>query len=173
MNWHDIFEYKDGRLYWKVNIVATSKQPTRIIVGGEAGHFVGNGYFYMSWKSKQTKRSRVVWEMHNGPIPKGALVEHKDQNKLNDRIENLRLSTKSQNSYNIRKRKNSKTLYKGCKKNSKHDSYMARITFNKKEIYLGTFKELKDAAQMYNYKIRQYAGEFAVLNDSGEYEEWF
>ncbi len=36
------------------------------------------------------RRARVVWVQYNGPIPKGYLVHHRDENTLNDEIDNLR-----------------------------------------------------------------------------------
>jgi hypothetical protein len=40
-------------------------------------------------------RAQVVWEEHHGPIPRGMVVHHRDENKLNDAIENLQLLTKA------------------------------------------------------------------------------
>jgi hypothetical protein len=36
----------------------------------------------------------VVWEQHNGPIPPGFDVHHKDENKLHNAIGNLELMSK-------------------------------------------------------------------------------
>jgi hypothetical protein len=35
--------------------------------------------------------NRAVWEYHNGPIPDGYVIHHKDQNKVNNSIDNLEL----------------------------------------------------------------------------------
>ena len=40
----------------------------------------------------QTKDEHVlIWESHNGPIPQGAIVHHVNENKLDNRIDNLQL----------------------------------------------------------------------------------
>ncbi|KKN00878.1 hypothetical protein LCGC14_1133290 [marine sediment metagenome] len=39
------------------------------------------------------QRARAVWVQHNGPICKGMLIHHRDENKLNDKIENLKCMT--------------------------------------------------------------------------------
>ncbi len=44
-----------------------------------------------SWKL----RAQVVWEAAKGPMPRGTVVHHKDDDKLNDAIGNLELLTKA------------------------------------------------------------------------------
>lgn len=41
-------------------------------------------------------RARAAWEQHNGPIPKGMGIHHKDENPLNDELDNLELVTKKE-----------------------------------------------------------------------------
>jgi hypothetical protein len=56
---------------------------------------------------------RIVWEMHYGQIPTGHQIDHIDGDKLNNKVENLRLVTPSVNSRNKAKRQNSKTGHQG------------------------------------------------------------
>jgi hypothetical protein len=42
---------------------------------------------------KQIMEHRLVWENHNGKIPKGYFIHHKDGNKLNNDINNLEILT--------------------------------------------------------------------------------
>lgn len=44
--------------------------------------------------------SRVIWEMVNGPIPEGYIIDHLDGNALNNRIENLACKTRGENMQN-------------------------------------------------------------------------
>lgn len=44
-----------------------------------------SGYMHM----KGTRLHRIIWEIHNGPIPKGFDIHHKDGDKLNNVIHNL------------------------------------------------------------------------------------
>ena len=46
---------------------------------------------------------RLEWEKHNGKIPEGFIVHHKDENKLNWSIENLELLSRGDH---IKKHKN-------------------------------------------------------------------
>jgi hypothetical protein len=44
------------------------------------------------WK----ERAVVVWEQHNGPLPKGFVVHHRDRKALNDVIDNLEALTRAE-----------------------------------------------------------------------------
>lgn len=60
-----------------------------------------NGYYLTSAQyDKKTyyfMEHRVVWVWYNGAIPKGMVVNHKDYNKANNKIENLELMTQKEN----------------------------------------------------------------------------
>jgi hypothetical protein len=45
--------------------------------------------------NKWKLRAQVVWEAQHGPMPRGTVVHHKDENTLNDAIDNLELLTKA------------------------------------------------------------------------------
>jgi uncharacterized protein YbdZ (MbtH family) len=44
---------------------------------------------------EEVKLHRVIWVEHNGPIPAGMEVHHKDENKEHNMIENYQLLTKA------------------------------------------------------------------------------
>jgi hypothetical protein len=107
---------------------------------------------------------RVIWEIINGPIPEKLEIDHIDGNSLNNRVNNLRMCTKKQNSYNIHVSNISKTSkYRGVRlhKCGKWESY---IMVNKKSVYIGLFDTENDAGRAYDIKAKQYFGEFATLN---------
>lgn len=77
---------------------------------------------YSIGKQKTIYLHCYIWNLKFGDIPKGLDVEHKDQDKLNCRISNLRLATRSQNSRNKSKRTDNKSGYIGvCKKVDKNE----------------------------------------------------
>lgn len=94
MNWHDIFEYRDGLLIRKVKVANVSK------VGEVAGRVDKFGYVILKYRQKAYRCHRVVWEMHNGAIPKGMYIDHINQNRSDNRIENLMLVSNKENSNN-------------------------------------------------------------------------
>lgn len=88
-------------------------------------------------------------------------VDHEDGDGLNNRRNNLRICTPQQNSRNHQgKRDNQK--YKGIY--VERDKYAASIWNGTKQIYLGSFLSMQDAARAYDAKAREVFGEFAWLN---------
>ena len=91
---NDLLSYSNGMLTWKV------KPNKRIEAGTEAGYVNTQGYASFMYQGKNYLAHRVIWEMHNGKIPKGMQIDHINRNRLDNRIENLRLVTHQQNCWN-------------------------------------------------------------------------
>ena len=72
IDWNYYFEYRDGFLYWKVN------PSYKIKAGALAGSCSHRGYMKVSINKRRYYVHRIVWEMHNGPIPVGYEVDHID-----------------------------------------------------------------------------------------------
>ena len=88
-------EYKDDGLYWK-----KLRPRSRGKVGERVGHERPDGYRLFKHDGGRFYEHRVIWEMHNGPIPDGLVIDHIDRNPRNNSIENLRVVTQSQNHLN-------------------------------------------------------------------------
>jgi hypothetical protein len=124
------------------------------------------GYAYRSSKVKDDDRGkqhpifmhREIWEHHNGPIPDGLEIDHINGNKLDNRIENLRLCTSRQNNFNRRKMETSN--YKGVSWHRGNKRWRATI----QEHHVGYFHTEIEAARAYDAKAKERFGEFAWLN---------
>jgi len=117
---------------------------------------------------KGTKRRSPV-SMHNelmSPIPEGHVVDHRNRNGLDNRKENLRVVTRSQNLMNRGKTRQNTTGYKGAYNcgDSKLNPYTAKIEKDRIVYHLGHHKTAEEAARAYDKKAVELHGAFAVLN---------
>jgi hypothetical protein len=99
------------------------------------------------------------------PPPEGRLVDHENQDGLDNRRANLRIATRSQNNANQRRRKDNTSGYKGVVWHKRERRWQAQIQVEGKCLYLGGFDDPKDAAQAYNVAAFTHFGEFARLNE--------
>lgn len=127
-------------------------------------NFVFNGI------NRNLKLHRLFFYHYHRFLPR--LVDHKDTNKSNNHIENLRDLTKSENAMNSNKRKFYKnkptsSIYKGVSWNKKRKKWRVFLTHKGKHFSLGLFNDEHDAGQAYNDKIRELGLEkVSVLNDT-------
>ena len=94
----------------------------------------------------------------------GEEVDHINLNKLDNRISNLRLCTRSQNKGNTRLRPDNSTGYKGVYFDETTNRYKSNIHVNGKRKYLGSFKTSEEAAHAYNVAAEKGFGDFALIN---------
>lgn len=152
---HELFEYKEGELYWKVYTSSKTKP------GDKAGCKNSHGYIQISIKKKLYQAHRIIFFMHNGYFPK--YVDHIDGNRLNNRIENLRKATNFENSWNSKIRKNNTSGIKGVNWNKSRKKWEVRLRFavTGKNLYFGRYVD-KELAELVAIEARnKYHGEFA------------
>ncbi len=90
-------------------------------------------------------------------------VDHINGNKLDNRRENLRITTQQQNSWNMGRRRGKQ--YRGVHKRPDTEGrWVAAITVNRKTILVGAFTTEEDAARAWDHAARQHFGEHARLN---------
>jgi AP2 domain len=88
--------------------------------------------------------------------------DHVNRNGLDNRRENLRPATPSQQGANRDRYSNNTSGYKGVRQ--ERGKWRARICLRGKLDHLGYFEVKEDAARAYNKAALEYFGEFAVLN---------
>ena len=90
-----------------------------------------------------------------GKPPKGKVTDHRNHNGLDNRKDNLRILTQSQNMFNRRGKRNTSSRYKGISWCKDRGKWRASIWINKKNIYIGYFTCEKEAAMAVNDKARE------------------
>lgn len=94
----------------------------------------------------------------------GFVIDHKNHNRLDNRKENLRYATKSQDLANRRLQLNNKSGYKGVSWIERDKRWQATIQINGISKYIGFYKTKEEAALAYNKRATSLFGEFAYLN---------
>lgn len=144
------FEYDPltGIVTWKYRPEMPNKTNARF-AGKPAGYINEDGYLWLEWTEDGIRRrypaAVVIWEMMTG-APPAAEVDHKNRRPLDNRWENLREATRSEQTQN-RERRKPRPLPIGVKK--RYNRFEANITIDKKRIYLGMFTTAEEAGQAY------------------------
>lgn len=142
MNWNDVFEYRDGDIYWKI------RTSNRTKVGAKFGCVCKRwGYVVGRFRGKTTRAHRVIWEMHNGQIPEGMEIDHINHIRDDNRIENLRLVSHSENMRNISRSKVNSSGITGVCWNSERGKWMAQMQVGNKHIYIGLYSDINEAVK--------------------------
>jgi len=116
--------------------------------GDMAGSIRPDGYYELSICGKTYLSHRIAWAMFYGEPPSES-IDHINTDRSDNRIENLRLASKSQNGQNRGPNKNNKSGIKGVCWDTRVGKWLASITINRKQIHLGHFKDKDIAASAY------------------------
>jgi len=161
---HECFEYVDGKLFWKFrplyHFTSESKQKrfNSAWVGKEAGYVnyrtdskkEGFAYHRVYVQGKLQKTHRMIFLMFHGYLPE--IIDHIDNNSLNNRIENLRESTVVRNAANSSANYNKKTKGVSLIKARALGKYpyRASLELNGDFIFVGNFPSESEAQAAYN-----------------------
>ena len=104
---------------------------------------------------------RLVWIWHHGAIDPEILVDHINRDRHDDRIENLRLATASQNNAHSAMSRSNTSGYKGVTFGKKEGKWKAQIRVNYKKKHLGHFPTKEEAAAAYQKAAAEMHGTFA------------
>lgn len=108
---------------------------------------------------KGTKGDRMHRVIMNAPSD--MFVDHINGNRADNRRANLRVCTPGENGKNKTLFVTNKSGHRGVYWNK--NKWRAQICVNRKQIYLGRFDTLEDAAQAYKDAAIKHHGEFASL----------
>jgi hypothetical protein len=150
----ELFEYQeDGTLVRKVT---TNR---RALAGTVSGTPSKAGYLRTTVLGRSFYNHRIIWFMHHGSWPLS--IDHINGDKRDNRIENLREATGSQNQHNKGLNRNNKTGVKGVTWRVDRNRYRARIKVFGKDRFLGDFLSLDEARRVVEDARRALHGEYA------------
>jgi len=146
----ECFEYDDekGVLIWKERPLSHFKDSSSMSrtnssrIGKVAQSKVDSGYLRTTIDTVSYSTHRVMWKYHHGTDPLNQ-IDHIDQNKHNNRIENLRDVTVSTNGLNRTMRKSPESGTTGVYWN--RNKWTSSYTVKGNVIPLGRFKNIEDA----------------------------
>jgi hypothetical protein len=136
MNLRELFRYEDGTLHWT--------GPGRPPAWTPSGGVPGRRYLKCSLNGVNVYQHHIVWLLHHAELP--SRVDHRDRDRSNNRIENLRAADHSQNLRNCRTYSNNTSGFKGVDLHKSTGRYRARLRLRGKEISLGYFATAEQAA---------------------------
>lgn len=99
-DYKELFHYENGVLLWKKCRSDFVGRPAGAQHGGSRTE---PGYLTVKVDGRWVKVHRIIYEMHHGPIPEGMQIDHISGDILDNRIENLRGVTKSDNMKNCKR----------------------------------------------------------------------
>ena len=134
--------FRDGLPYW-VNHKYKKHN-------GKVAGCINNGYrrikVTINGIAMRVQAHRLHWYIIHDQIE--SMLDHIDQDKDNNRIENLRRCTQSQNSRNVQPRGRSK--YMGVHLDKRGGKWISQASISRKKYHIGSFETELQAAHAYD-----------------------
>lgn len=150
----EVLDYnpETGALTWRKML------SPRGTVAKQAGRITKHGYLIVGIDGVYYLAHHLAWLHFHGVPPKSS-VDHRDLDKTNNRILNLREATQRQNAINRAPR--NKHGFKGISRQVHNGKFKALIRTEGKRLFLGEFDTPEEAGRAYAEKAAEVHGEFA------------
>lgn len=147
-----IFLYNEetGNLHWR-------KKSSQMMPGSVAGSVSVRGYVTIRFNKKVYPAHRIVWLIHHGEWPKSD-IDHINRLKTDNRIENLREASKSENQRNHSLSKRNTSGYKNVIRS--HDLWEVVLTINGNKTRFGSYADIELADLVAIGAREKYYGDF-------------
>jgi hypothetical protein len=157
----EVLEYdpSTGEFFWKIS-------GHGITPGQLAGSVYPNGYRYIQFGYEDYRAGRLAWFFVTSEDPVD-FIDHKDGVRDNNRFNNLRKATNSQNQANATWSTNTSGL-KGVSWEKDRGKWRASITINGKAKNLGRYDSIVEAGRAYRVAAIEAWGEFALVPEDDE-----
>jgi len=148
------YDPKTGLLTWKVDY---RRNRHKARAGDTAGTLHDTGYL----RVLGLQAHRIAWAIAYGD-PGDMQIDHRNGQKSDNRLCNLRLADRAENSTNRRVHKNNTSGFTGVTWCNRLESWTAHIQVRNRRVYLGSFHAIEDAAAAYRKAAELHHGEFAA-----------
>ena len=130
----ELLEYKDGGLYWKV------KPAARVTIGDRFGAYnKRDRYRTGAVYNKPYREHRLIYLYHYGCIPD--ILDHINGVRDDNRIENLRASSHSDNGKNRGSNRNNTSGHQGVSWHRPLSKWRVQLNVNGKNKHFGYFED--------------------------------
>ena len=148
---NSLFDLRDGVLF---NKVKRKMMPAGVESGCQKGR-----YRWIKVDGQRYAAHRIIFYMTHGYCPE--YIDHIDGNGLNNKPENLRPATLSENKCNQKIYKSNTSGIKGVYWCKPKNAWVAQIAINKRRKTLGKFETKELAAECVNLARQTLHGNFA------------
>jgi|SRR5690554_754693 len=167
------YEPETGKLFWRerpASMFSGKKYPMERLArswnnkfcGKEAGTPNGTGHLRTKVFGQEIVCHRIAWAVHYGEWPPEDLeIDHINMDGTDNRISNLRVATRSQNSHNKNPPANNVSGVKGVSWHKHGGKWQVKFGLNGKQYYLGLFSDFDLAVKARSEAVKRLVGEFS------------
>ena len=147
------FTYRNGDLLWR------DDRNSRTKAGMRAGSPDKDGYIIVRLNGRGYRAHRLIWAMHGNPPAE--TIDHINRDPSDNRIENLRAASNSEQHCNIGLPANNRSGVKGVFWRKDTNDWLGRVCFRGKAYHAGIFNTKEDCAKAVEALREHLHGAFA------------
>lgn len=139
-------------------VLTRKTAPSNHVKIGDVAGSIRNGYLVTAIKNKAYLNHRIIFLHYYGYLPK--IIDHVNGVPNDNRIENLRACTHSQNSHNSGKRKNNRVGFKNVSIHRPKGKYLVQLVIDGKKRHIGLYSDINEANEAAIAARIRHHGEF-------------
>lgn len=116
--------------------------------GAAAGSVMADGYLSVRIDGRRYQAHRLAWLYMTGELP-AAQIDHRDGDRANNKIANLREATAAENNQNCGRTKRNTSGFVGAHWHRGSRRWHAKISVAGRKLYLGSFDAAEEAHAAY------------------------